>query len=78
VGQRCVAPISSARLIAPTHVLLRRREAGLERASVIKAEQVTTLRKDRLEAKPLGGPLAPDRMLAVEKAVLCAIGVKID
>ncbi len=72
-----VAPISSVRVLGPTHVSLGRGEAGLGKPSVVKAEQITTLRKDRLESKPLGGPLAASRMIALEKAVLCSIGVNV-
>ena len=72
-----VVPISSVLREAPTHVHLRPREAGLSRASVVKCEQITTLRRDRLATRPLGGGLAPGRMLEIEKAVLRAIGVAV-
>jgi mRNA-degrading endonuclease toxin of MazEF toxin-antitoxin module len=72
-----VVPISSVLREAPTHVHLRAREGGLSRASVVKCEQITTLRRDRLATRPLGGGLAPRRMLEIEKAVLRAIGVPV-
>jgi len=72
-----VVPISSVLRDAPTHVRLRAREGGLIRASVVKCEQITTLQKTRLVPRPLGGPLAPARMVEVEKAVLRAIGVPV-
>jgi mRNA-degrading endonuclease toxin of MazEF toxin-antitoxin module len=72
-----VVPISSVRHDAPTHVRLRTREGGLPRPSMVKCEQVTTLRRDRLAPKPLGGTLAGARMVEVEKAMLRAIGVPV-
>src|SRR5690606_17264990 len=73
-----VVPISSVLRDAPTHVRLRANEAGLPRASVVKCEQITTLRRERLSAKPIGGSLSGDRMIQVERAILRAIGVPID
>lgn len=72
-----VVPISSVLHDAPTHVRLRAREAGLPRASMAKCEQITTLRRDRLSARPLGGTLSGQRMLEIEKAILRAIGVPV-
>ena len=73
-----VIPVSSVLRGAPTHVRLRAREGGLSRASVVKCEQITTLRRDRLGTRALGGQLASGRMLEVEKAILRAIGVPVD
>jgi mRNA-degrading endonuclease toxin of MazEF toxin-antitoxin module len=42
-----------------------------------KCEQITTLRRDRLTPRPIGGNLAPVRMVEVEKAILRAIGVPV-
>jgi mRNA-degrading endonuclease toxin of MazEF toxin-antitoxin module len=72
-----VVPISSILRDAPTHVRLRGREAGLPRASMAKCEQITTLRRDRVSAKPLGGAVSGARMLEIEKAILRAIGVPV-
>jgi mRNA-degrading endonuclease toxin of MazEF toxin-antitoxin module len=72
-----VVPLSTVLREAPTHVRLRPREGGLARASMAKCEQITTLRKDRLSARPLGGALSVQRMLEIEKAVLRAIGVPV-
>jgi mRNA-degrading endonuclease toxin of MazEF toxin-antitoxin module len=72
-----VVPISSVLREAPTHVRLRSREGGLPRASVVKCEQITTLRRDRLLPHPLSGAVSNARMLEVEKAILRAIGVGI-
>ena len=72
-----VVPVSSVLRDSPTHVRLRSREGGLTRASVVKCEQITTLRRDRLATRPLGGQLASGRMLEVEKAILRSIGVPV-
>ena len=72
-----VVPLSSVLREAPTHVRLRAREGGLPRPSMAKCEQITTVRRDRLVPRPLGGHLAPGRMGEIEKAVLRAIGVPI-
>ena len=72
-----VVPLSSVLREAPTHVKLRVREGGLPRASMAKCEQITTLRRDRLVPRPLGGNIAPVRMIEIEKAVLRAIGVPV-
>jgi mRNA-degrading endonuclease toxin of MazEF toxin-antitoxin module len=72
-----VIPVSSVLREAPTHVRLRRREGGLARASVAKCEQITTLRRDRLGTRPLGGQLGPARVVEIEKAILRAIGVPV-
>jgi mRNA-degrading endonuclease toxin of MazEF toxin-antitoxin module len=72
-----VIPISSVLHDAPTHVRLGAGEGGLARASVAKCEQVTTLRRDRLVLRALGGALAAMRMTEIEKALLRAIGVPI-
>ena len=72
-----VVPVSSVLREAPTHVRLRVREGGLRRPSVAKCEQITTLRRERLIPRPLGGNVAPGRMLEIEKAILRAIGVPV-
>jgi len=72
-----VVPISSVLREAPTHVRLRVREGGLPRPSVAKCEQITTLRRDRLAPRPLGGGLAASRMVEIEKGILRAIGIPV-
>jgi mRNA-degrading endonuclease toxin of MazEF toxin-antitoxin module len=72
-----VVPVSSVLRDAPTHVKLRSREGGLARPSMAKCEQITTLRRDRLATRPIGGNLAPARMIEIEKAILRAIGVPV-
>lgn len=73
-----VVPLSTVLREAPTHVRLRPSEGGLSRASVAKCEQITTLRRDRLSTRPIGGSLAQGRIAEIEKAVLRAIGVPVD
>ena len=73
-----VVPLSGTIRPAPTHVRIRRREGGVPRTSVIKAEHITTISKSRLVSGPLGGPLSARRMVQVEKAVLAAIDVPVD
>ena len=73
-----VVPISSVLRQAPTHVRLWVREGGLPRPSMAKCEQITNLRREFISAGPLGTPLARQRMLQVEKAILRAIGVPVD
>lgn len=70
-----VVPIASVLRQAPTHVRLRPREGGLPRSPVVKCEQITTLRRDRLRPRPLSGALSNARMVEVEKAILRALGV---
>jgi mRNA-degrading endonuclease toxin of MazEF toxin-antitoxin module len=72
-----VVPVSSVLREAPTHVRLRAREGGLQQPSMAKCEQITTIRRDRLAPRPIGGNLAPGRMVEVEKAILRAIGVPV-
>jgi mRNA-degrading endonuclease toxin of MazEF toxin-antitoxin module len=72
-----VVPVSTVMRDAPTHVRLRKREGGLNRQSMAKCEQITTLRRDRLAPHPIGGSLSAHRMLEVEKAILRAIGVPV-
>ena len=72
-----VVPISSVLREAPTHIRLRVGEGGLARPSVAKYEQITTLRRDRLLPRALGGTLSAARMTEIEKAILRAIGVPV-
>jgi len=72
-----VVPISSVLREVPTHVRLRVREGGSPRPSVAKCEQITTLRRDRLAPRPLGGSLAASRMVEIEKGILRAIGIPV-
>ena len=72
-----VVPCSTKVRAAPTHVILRRGEGGVASASVLKCEQIATLPKSELRSAPLGRALSRERMQAVERAVLRAIGVPV-
>jgi len=72
-----VVPVSTVLREAPTHVRLRAREGGLPRPSITKCEQITTIRRDRLLPRALGGAVSSARMVEVEKAILRAIGVPV-
>lgn len=72
-----VVPCSTTLREAPTHVLLRRGEGGLPRDSVLKCEQITTLKRHEVDSVPLGMPIRPGRMAEVERAILRAIGIPI-
>jgi mRNA interferase MazF len=75
-GDVIVIPCSTRIHAAPTHVPLARGQGGLFQRSVLKCEQITTLAKADLRER-LGGPLSPEILLAVERAVLRAIGVPV-
>jgi mRNA interferase MazF len=72
-----VIPCTTTLSIAPTHVRLRKGEGGLHATSVLKCEQITTLHKDDVRPKALGGALSQSRLCEVERAVLRAIGVPV-
>ena len=72
-----VIPCSTTERPAPTHVRLRKGHGGLERRSVLKCEQITTLPKDYLLPSALGGPRIIRIHKQVEVGVLRAIGVPI-
>jgi len=42
-----------------------------------EVQQITTLRRDRLAARPIGGNVGPGRMVEIEKAILRAIGIPV-
>jgi mRNA interferase MazF len=73
-----VAPLTTTLRPAPTHVRLRLREAGVRAASVVACERITTLEREVLHPRALGGSLSEERMIEVSKAVLRAIGVPIE
>ena len=72
-----VIPCSTTDRPAPTHVRLRKGDGGIDRRSVLKCEQITTLPKDYLIPTALGGPLSGRILEQVEIGVLRAIGVPI-
>ncbi|HEX2659119.1 MAG TPA: type II toxin-antitoxin system PemK/MazF family toxin [Polyangia bacterium] len=72
-----VIPCSTTLREAPTHVRLGRGEGGIERPCMLKCEQITTLPKEDVDPSPLGARLSAERLTAVERAVLRAIGVPV-
>jgi mRNA-degrading endonuclease toxin of MazEF toxin-antitoxin module len=72
-----IVPGSTVVREAPTHVVLRRGEGGVRARTVLKCEQVTTLPIEALAAEPLGGRLSAERVSAVERGVLRAIGIAV-
>jgi len=72
-----VAPVSTILRHGPWHVRLRKGEAGISQASIIKCEQITTVRKEIISSQALGGSLSATRMKHIERSVLRAIGVPI-
>lgn len=71
-----VVPCSTVVRIAPTHVVVRRGEGGLDQSSVLKCEQITTLHRDDVDPVAIG-TLRAARLAEVERAILRAIGVAI-
>jgi mRNA-degrading endonuclease toxin of MazEF toxin-antitoxin module len=72
-----VAPLSRTLREGPWHVRLRKGEAGVPQASMIKCEQITTLPRDIISPEPLGRVISGAKMRAIERAVLRAIGVPV-
>ncbi|MFH2005138.1 MAG: type II toxin-antitoxin system PemK/MazF family toxin [bacterium] len=72
-----VAPLSKVHRKGPWHVSLRKGEAGVSQTSIIKCEQITTLRKQIVDEEPLGNAISAAKMRRVERAVLRAIGVPV-
>jgi mRNA-degrading endonuclease toxin of MazEF toxin-antitoxin module len=76
-GDVIVIPCSTRLRSAPTHVRLERGQGGLPESAVLKCEQITTLARADIHGPPLGRPLSPAILRAVERAVLRAIGVPV-
>ena len=70
-----VVPLSTNLRTSPTHVELREGEGGLDRTSMAKCEQITTLDKSFLIRGPFSGTISPVRMTEVERAIQRAIGI---
>ena len=69
-----VVPCSSVARLGPWHVVLRKGVGGLDRASVAKCEQVTTLPKATLDDLALGGPVPETTLSQIRAALLRALG----
>ena len=72
-----VAPLSTVIRDGPWHVKLRKGEGGVAHPSIVKCEQITTIRKEIVDDKSLGKSVSGARMRQVERAVLRAIGVPV-
>ena len=72
-----VIPCSTTLREAPSHVRLARGEGGLARPCMLKCEQITTLPKDDVDPEAIGPRVSAERLIAVERAVLRAIGVPV-
>lgn len=72
-----VVPITTTLHTSPTHVELSKGEGGLEKNSMAKCEQITTLDKSFLIRGPFSGTISPIKMTEVEKAVQRTIGIVI-
>lgn len=70
-----VVPISTTVRTSPTHVELLEGEGGLDRTSMAKCEQITTLDKSFLIRGPFSGTISPGKMTEVETAIQRSIGI---
>ena len=72
-----VVPITTNLRTSPTHVELDENEGGLDKPSMVKCEQITTLDKSFLIRGPFSGKISLIKMVEVEKAVQRAVGIVI-
>lgn len=72
-----VVPCSMSFRPLSWHVALGKLEGGLPQPSVLKCEQITTLRKSDLEPEALGDMLSPQRMREVERAIRLALAMEV-
>jgi len=70
-----VVPISTTLRSNPTHVELTPGEGGLEKRSMGKCEQITTLDKSFLIRGPFSGTINHEKMLEIERAIQRAVGI---
>jgi len=73
-----VIPASTVRRDSPVHVRLERGQGGVPQDCALKCEQITTLPKELLSDRALGGELSGRLMEQVERGVLRSIGIPID
>jgi mRNA-degrading endonuclease toxin of MazEF toxin-antitoxin module len=73
-----VLPASTVRRDAPFHVRLKRGQGGVPRDCVLKCEQITTLPKELLGERALGGELSQQLMEQVERGILRSVGIPLD
>jgi len=72
-----VVPISTTMREAPTHVKLDPNRSGLKEPSMVKCEQITTIKKEELSSNHIGIIGTLD-FFEIQKGILRAIGVPID
>ena len=72
-----VVPITTNLRTSPTHVKLDENEGGLDKSSMVKCEQITTLDKSFLIRGPFSGTISLTKMVEVEKAIQRAVGIVI-
>lgn len=73
-GTTIICAISSrVKRRMPTHIRLERGEAGLSKCSVVLAEQIRTIDKDRIK-KPIG-IMPEDKMKEIDMALKASIGL---
>ena len=72
-----VVPISTTLRTSPTHVPLSKGEGGLDKPSMAKCEQVTTLHKSFLLRGPFSETVHHETMVNVEIAIQRSIGIVI-
>ena len=70
-----VVPLSTNLRQSPTHVLLQKGEAGLDKTSMAKCEQLATLDKELLIAGPFTGKLSDQKLKEIERGIMISIGV---
>lgn len=70
-----VVPLSTTIRPSPTHVELPKGEGGLNKTSIAKCEQITTLDKSFLIRGPFAGTISPEKLRETEKAIQIAIGI---
>lgn len=73
-----VVPASTILREAPTHVRLKKGQGGVPEDCMLKCEQITTLPKDLLSEKALGGELSASIKRNVERGVLRSIGIPVE
>ena len=72
-GDVVVIPCSTQLRFGPWHVPLAKREAGLPAPSVVRCEELYTVRHATLGGR-IGGPLSQARLAEVAAAIASALG----
>lgn len=70
-----VVPVTTRIREMPAHVPLEAGEGGLDRPSMAKCEQITTVSKRYLVRGPLGAPIGQETMRRIETAIQIAVGI---